>query len=188
LISAGLGVTVPTGSSSRVLIGPTPILEIENQSVHLLPFLAAMSTPRERWYWQAFMQLDVVANGNPARGDVTGQNLTQFGVLHDATLLFLDAAVGYSLYESDGACGLTSISPSAELHYSTTLQDADVAAGNGFVISSPTRRFDVLNLTLGVSFLWRDRLWIRPAMVIPLRDDDDKHFDYEAMVQVDWSL
>jgi hypothetical protein len=188
LISAGLGATLPTGAASRVSVGQTPILEIENQAVHLLPFVAAMSTPRDRWFWQAFMQLDVATNGNPARGDVTGQNLTQFGVLNDATLLFLDAAVGYSLYESDGACGLTSISPTAELHYSTTLQDADVAAGNGFVITSPTQRFDVLNLTLGVSFLWNDRLWVRPGMVIPLRDDDDKHFDYEAMVQIDWSL
>jgi hypothetical protein len=188
LVSAGLGVTVPTGAPARVVVGQTPILEIENQGVHLLPFVAAMSTPSHRWFWQAFAQLDVDTNGNPARGDVTGQNLTQFGVLNDATLLFLDAAVGYSLYERDDACGLTRISPSAELHYSTTLQDTDVVAANGFVIASPTRRFDVLNLTLGVSSLWNDRLWIRPAMVIPLRDDDDKQFDYEAMVQVDWSL
>jgi hypothetical protein len=188
LISAGLGVTAPTGPSSFVFMDQMRILEVNNQAVHLLPFVAAMSTPCDRWYWQAFMQLDVGANGNPARGDITGQNLSQFGVVNDATLLFLDAAVGYSLYESACARGLTRISPMAELHYSTTLQDSDVAEGNGFVISSPTRRFDVLNLTLGVSFLWNDSLSIRPAMVIPLRDDHDKQFDYEAMVQIDWCL
>jgi hypothetical protein len=63
-----------------------------------------------------------------------------------------------------------------------------VVTGNSFVVRSPTRRFDVLNLTLGTSVLWRERLWIRPAMVIPLRDGDDAHFDYEAMVQVDCRL
>jgi hypothetical protein len=188
LISGGLGVAAPTASPSRVLMGQTPILEIENQAVHLLPYLGAMSTPRERWFWQGFLQLDVGTNGNPVHGDVTGQSLSRFGVLQDATLLFADLGVGYSLYENAGECGLTRISPTAELHYSTTLQDTDVAASNDFLIRSPTRRFDVLNLTLGASLLWSDHLWIRPAMVIPLRDDDDEHFDYEAMVQIDWLL
>jgi hypothetical protein len=188
LISAGLGVAAPTGSSTRVLIGQTPILQIENQAVHLLPFLGAMSTPRERWFWQGFLQLDVNTNGDPVRGDVTGRRLSQFGVLQDATLLFADAGVGYALYENADTRGLTRFSPTAELHYSTTLQDTDVAAGNGFLIRSPTPRFDVLNLTLGASFLWNERLWIRPAMVLPLRDDGDRHFDYEAMLQIDWLL
>ena len=188
LISAGLGVAVPTASPSRVLFGQTPILEIENQAVHLLPYLGVMSTPQERWFWQGFLQLDVGTNGNPVQGDVTGQSLSQIGVLQDATLLFADVGVGYSLYQKPGGGGLTSVSPTAELHYSTTLQDTDIADGNGFLVRSPTRRFDVLNLTLGTSLLWNDRLWIRPAMAIPLRDDDDEHFDYEAMVQMDWRL
>lgn len=188
LISAGLGVAVPTAAPTRVLLGQAPILEIENRAVHLLPYLGAMSTPRQRWFWQGFLQLDLATNGNPVRGDVTGQSLGRFGVLQDAALLFADGAVGYALYENAGAGGLTRISPTAELHYSTTLQDTDVATGNGFLIRSPTRRFDVLNLTLGASLLWNDRLWIRPAMVIPLRDGDDEHFDYEALVQIDWLL
>ena len=63
-----------------------------------------------------------------------------------------------------------------------------MVSGNGFVVGSPTRRFDVLNLTLGASLLFNDRLAIRPAMVVPLRDGDDEHFDYEAMLQLDWLL
>ena len=188
LISGGLGVAVPTGSSSRVLVDQTPILEIENHAFHLLPYLGIMSTPHPRWFWQGFLQLDVDTSGNRVRGDVMRQNLTQFGVLQDTTLLFVDTAVGYSVYESAGARGITRISPTAELHYSTTLQDPDVATGSGFFIGSPAGRFDALNLTLGASFVWNDRLWVRPAMVIPLRDEDDQQFDYEAMLQIDWQL
>ena len=45
-------------------------------------------------------------------------------------------------------------------------------------------RFDVLNLTLGVNIILNDSMTIRPAMVIPLSDGNDRQFDYEAMVQV----
>jgi hypothetical protein len=147
-----------------------------------------MSTPSERWFWQGFVQLDVDANGNRARGDVGGQHLSQFGVLHDATLLFVDAGVGYTLYERDCPHGMLRISPTAEIHYSTTLQDTDAVAGNGFVVRSATRRFDVLNLTFGTAVVLNERLAIRPALAFPLRDEDDKQFDLEAMLQIDWLL
>jgi hypothetical protein len=188
LLAGGVGAALPTGASSRVFVGPSPILVIHNDAVHLLPFLGAMSAPGERWFWQGFLQLDVDTNGNRTRGDASGQNLSEFGVLHDATLLFVDAGVGYTLYERDCPHGMVRISPTAEIHYSTTLQDTDEVAGNGLVIGSATRRFDVLNITLGTTVLLNDRLAIRPAMVIPLRDDDDKQFDYEAMLQFDWLL
>jgi hypothetical protein len=188
LISSGLGVAVPTSEDTRVLLGGgQEILRIESQAVHLLPFVALMATPSERVFFQSFLQLDIDANGNRVSGDLTGQAPRQIGVLQDSTLLFVDVGAGYLLYQNPDSCGITGISPVAELHYSTTLQDADFVAGNGLDIRGLTRRFDTLNFTLGTNFAWRDKISIRPAMVIPLRDDDDKQFDYEAIVQVNVS-
>ncbi len=183
LFSAGLGVTVPTGSDSRLFFpNGQQILQIDNEAVHLLPFVAVMSQPNDRWFWQGFLQFDVDTNGNPVRGDLSGQNLSQFGVLQDTTLMFVDFGFGYQLYQNPYGT-IAGIAPMAEVHYATTIQDADFADGNGFMIRDFTNRFDVVNLTLGLNIFGRNGGSIRPGFVIPLRSGDDDQFDYEAQIQ-----
>lgn len=183
LLSAGLGVAMPTGSDSRLFLpNGQQVLHIDNESVHLLPFVAALSSPNDRWFWQSFLQFDVDTNGNPIRGDLSGRNLSQFGILQDTTLMFVDFGVGYQLYQNP-CCNISGISAVTELHYATTLQDADFANGNGFMIRDFSNRFDVVNLTLGLNIFGRNGGSIRPAVVIPLRTGDDKQFDYEAQLQ-----
>ena len=75
------------------------------------------------------------------------------------------------------SCG---IAASAELHYATALQSSDSITVGSLDIRNLINRFDVVNLTLGVNVLTNRNFSIRPAMVIPLNDDQ---FDYEAMVQ-----
>ena len=53
----------------------------------------------------------------------------------------------------------------------------------GLNITSLVNRYDVVNLTLGASVLVNDSFTVRPAMVLPLNDDQ---FDYEAMVQMNF--
>jgi hypothetical protein len=183
LISAGLGVAVPTGSDSRLFLpNGQQVLHINNNAVHLLPFVAALSSPSDRWFWQGFLQFDVDTNGNSIRGDLSGRNLNQFGVLQDTPLMFADVAGGYQLYQNPYGT-IAGIAPVAELHYATTLQDADFANGNGFMLRDFSNRFDVVNLTLGTNILGRNGASIRPAFVIPLRTGDNKQFDYELQVQ-----
>lgn len=183
LISAGVGLAVPSAADTIVKFGPTEILRIENEAYHVLPYVAAMSAPTERWFWQGFVQWDLDLNGNTAKGDVSGLNVRRFGVVNDAALMFVDFGAGYRIYQNPCAC-LRNITAIAELHYATTLQDADVVEGNGFRIEGFTNRFDVIDLTLGGAFRFGERTVIRPGVVIPLKDGDDKHFDYEATVQM----
>lgn len=182
LMSVGVGVTVPTGDDASVFnTSGQQILDLEHESSHLLPFLAMLHTYDSGWYWQAFVQLDVDTNGNPLRADMTGANLQPVGVLQDQTLMFVDVGAGYWL--TDPSQGTPAIAATAEIHWVSTLQDADVINTNNLNITSILNRFDVVNLTLGASVLVNDSFTIRPAMVIPLSDDQ---FDYEAMVQMNF--
>ena len=74
----------------------------------------------------------------------------------------------------------------AEFHWASTLQNADTVNADGLNITSISNRYDVINLSLGASVLVNDSFTIRPAMVIPLADDDGAQFDYEAMVQMNF--
>lgn len=186
--SAGIGFGIPTGGDSRVFAANGPqIINLQHEGFHVLPYVAALQTCDSGWYWQSFVQLDVAASGNRVEADVTGANLQPVGTLQDQTLLFVDVGIGRWLTappaESDGG---PAVAATAEIHYSTTLNNADVVQGSGLSITSQANRYDVVNLTLGASVLLNDRFTIRPAMVVPLSGDDDRQFDYEAMVQMNY--
>jgi len=185
LVSAGFGLTVPTGDDARVF---TPsgqqIIDLKHSSTHLLPFLAMLHTYDSGWYWQSFLQLDIDLNGNLISADMTGTNLTSVGVLQDQTLMFVDLGVGYWLRSPDQ--GTPAVAATAELHWVSTLQNADTVNAAGLDITSISNRYDVINLSLGASVLVNESFTIRPAMVIPLADGDGQQFDYEAMVQMNF--
>jgi hypothetical protein len=186
LYAAGMAVGLPTADDSRLVRGTDPILVIDNRAVQLVPYGAMIWQPLERWFLQGFLQVDVAANGNPVAGDATGQSLPQIGKFQDTPLLFADVAASYLLYDCPADCGLTRIVPSAELHYSTTLRDADVVTSSGLFLTDISRRYDVLNMTLGMHFSYANGLVVSPAMCLPLREDDDEQFDYEAQLQLNW--
>jgi hypothetical protein len=180
VLSSGLGLTVPTANNSRVFTTTgTRILELHHQSVHLLPFLAMLRASECGWYWQSFLQLDIAANGDPVDFDIAGANLNRVGVLQDQTLLLADIGVGYWLVGGPGDES-PGIAATAELHYTTALQQADAIRLGALNLTSSLNRFDALNFTTGLNIAINDRMNIRPAFVIPLADDI---FDYEAMVQ-----
>jgi hypothetical protein len=185
LIAGGFGVTLPTGDDAGVF---TPnglqLIDLQHESVHFLPYLAMVHSYESGLFWQGFLQMDVDASGDPINADLTGAKLQPVGVLQDQTLLFFDFGAGYWL--NDPEEGLPAVAATAEIHYVTTLQDADVVNAGGLNITSITNRYDVLNLTLGASILANESFTVRPAMVIPLSGDDDDQFDYEAMVQMNF--
>ncbi len=185
VVSAGFGLTIPTGDDARVFnTSGQQIIDIDHVSTHLLPYVAMLRTYDSGWYWQSFVQLDIDLNGNPISADMTGTNLQLVGVLQDQTLLFVDVGVGYWLHGPDQ--GLPAIAATAELHWASTLQNADVVGAAGLNITSASNRYDVVNLSLGTSILVNDSFTVRPAMVIPLASGDGEQFDYEAMVQMNF--
>lgn len=183
LASAGLGLTLPTADNSRVFdANGAQIMELDHRSVRLMPYLGAMQGYESGWYWQSFVQLDIAANGDSLAVDMTGTNLQQIGVLQEPTVLFVDFGAGRWIMGSPGS-GSPAVAATAELHYATTLQDADAINAAGVVITNTINRYDVLNLTLGLNIALSDRIQIRPAFVTPLNDD---LFDSEAMLQANF--
>jgi hypothetical protein len=138
--------------------------------------------------WQAFLQLDVDAGGNPVV-IVGSEGPAPAGRLRDATLMFIDMGFTYRwLEDRDGL--IRSVTPFAEVHYSGTLEDIPgVTFGNPgqfqIDLSPPGQRYDVVNLSLGAHLQLGERVFVRPGIVIPLRERDiDRQFDYEVGVQV----
>lgn len=185
LLSGGVGFSLPTADDNQVARPGDlrEILRVQNEAVHLLPFLGLIATPSDKLFVQSFFQLDVDANGSSVRGDLMAMNLQPIGVIQDPTLMFLDLSVGYWLYDDPCAGCVTGVASIVEVHYTTTLNESDLIDQAGFLVGDLSNRFDILNLTLGTHFEFKDRYSLRPGFVIPLRDGDDRQFDFEFFVQ-----
>lgn len=193
-LGAGMAIETPTGADVITRLG-TKRIRFQNEAAHLLPYVGFLWAPGDsRWGWGdglffgGFAQIDINTTGSPV--EVLGPNPlanTQLGLLNDQNLGFLDVAGGYWLYRNPDAPRLTGLAAMAELHYTTTLQDADRIAGtvnNGaFVINGDGNRFDVLNATLGVQALLFETSSLRVAGAFPLGDENRRLFDAEVQVQ-----
>ncbi len=188
LTTAGLGIRIPTAADGRVLLAGNEVFRVEHKSLHLAPFVAMLGArPEEKIFWQAFLQVDVAANGNPVTMQASPTERATLGVLQDATLLFADAAVGYRwIEEREGL--VKAVTPMLELHYTSTLNESDSfqfdIGAIGFNIVDEALRYNILNLTAAVDLKISDRLFIRPAMSFPLRTGSDRLYDFEAGIQV----
>ncbi len=178
----GLAVVVPTGSDASVsFAGSSTRIDFENDATHLLPYIAVQSSPDENWFFHVFAQVDIAANENEVT--LSGPGFTESDSLADQTLLYLDASAGYWWYRTTDDVALTGLASVVELHYTTTLNDADSAQLSGTFIGNFENRYDVLNLTAGVHSEWNGNTAIRVAVVVPL-DRDERFFDSETQVSV----
>ena len=186
-VAAGIATTAPTGSNANIFI---PILQtritVENDSVHLLPYIAAQFTPDENWFFHSFAQIDVAANPNGISLSVPGAP-TRGGSLSEQTLMYLDASAGYWWFRSDDDEGLTGLASILEVHYTTTLNDAqqnDLGTNGFFNAGNGQNRFDVVNLTVGAHSEWWQHTSVRAAVVVPLRSENNRFFDSEFQLSL----
>lgn len=178
----GLAVVAPTGSDASVTFqNSNSRIDFENEAVHLLPYFAVQLSPDENWFFHAFCQVDIAANENEV--SLVGNGFTDSDSLADQTLLYLDVSAGYWWYQSTEGSGLTGLASVVELHYTTTLNDADKATLNGAFIGNFENRYDVLNLTAGLHSEWNKNIALRVAVVVPL-DRDERFFDSETQVSL----
>jgi hypothetical protein len=193
-VGAGMSIETPTGSDTQTRIGTTR-LQFNNEATHLLPYIGFVWSPGDpRWGWGSgwfatgFAQIDVAASSNTVGvlgpGGMTSQTL---GKLTEQNLGFLDVGVGYWLFRDPDAPRMTGLAAIAEIHYTSTLQDADQLLG--FVdgapipIGNPANRFDVVNGTVGVQMLLFDTSSLRVGGVFPIGNEDRRLFDSEIQVQ-----
>jgi hypothetical protein len=190
-LSAGFSLTTPTGSD---VVGNVNAIDftIENESVHIMPFVGFYrSLLHDRAYIQAFAQLDLDLNGNSVTGTDTF-NVPFKRVYQDQNLLYFDLSGGYWLYQNP-CCHIQGLAGILELHYTTTVQDTDVAAVNdGFstlAIGNVLNRVDIFTLTVG-THVELQRSNLRAGFVVPLGGDElpsfginERPFDWELAIQ-----
>jgi hypothetical protein len=201
--------------------------EIENETWGISPCLAAAGTPTDKTFVNAFAQVEVPLNQSSWRfreQDVDLELLfdptvslvnspiprdqqhiqydrTASGKIEDQHLLHLDIGGGYWLYRNPCHHSLTGVAGLMELHYTGTLDDADIVT----VPETPIRTFDstgligplpaprlgnvanrvnILNYTIGGVVTLGQHTTLATGYVVPLRDGQDRTFDGELNVQL----
>lgn len=185
-VATGLGINLPTGSDASGRVGDVGY-EVSNEGVYFLPFVGIAGTPFDDAFYQAFAQLDIAGSGNPLEiSDFRGSR--EVGKINDQTLLFLDATGGVWLYRNPESriAGLASI---LELHYTTTLQDADMVGTTGgrfnslLIFGNCDDHLDILNGTVGLHTVLKNGTTVRVAGVFPL-SESNRLFDAEVQAAI----
>lgn len=179
--SSGMAVTVPTADDVRVAwYDGTPLVNIDNESVHLMPFIGLLFTPNDRFFAQAFLQYDVDTNGCPVAINTEGTGLLSSGRVNDATFQFLDIGIGYwSLPAGSGGDCLTGVAWTGELHWNQSLGATDTITNGAWTIGDFSRNISNWDLTLGCHLELRDLTTLTLAYVTPLGGGSDRQFDGE---------
>ncbi len=151
-VAAGLGIALPTADNINVYgQSGSQLLSVENESVHLIPFLACLYTPQGADYFvQVFVTLDVDANGNAVNADVGSGSLEQIGIWNDQSLASGSLTVGKYLFQNYSRSSIVkSFSAVSELHYTGTASDADTVDSGPFLLGNANHDLSLLNGTFG---------------------------------------
>ena len=180
-LAMGLQIATPTADDTRLNTkdGIT-LVRIDNQAVHLEPFVGGVWAPTQRFFTQFFMQWDVDANGNQTLVNPVGRGLVNAGRLQDPTFQYVDVAMGYWLRQDRHFTRrLTGVAAVAELHWNRSLQSTDVVTSNDFVIGTEENDLEVYNLTLGCFFEFKNNTTVLLGYSTPLGGGNDQQFDGE---------
>jgi hypothetical protein len=181
-LSIGMQVMLPTADDTQVqLANGTPLVRIENESVHLMPFVGLLLTPNDRLFMQAFVQVDTDTEGNPILVTDFAGGLVPVGELDDVTFLYVDLSLGYWLFRSNSSRGLTGIAPTLELHINRALDDPQILQAGPLRVGGVNPLLDSTNLVVGTMFEWGQNTTLTLGYAAPL-DDEDRQFDGELRV------
>ena len=186
-LSLGMTITVPTADDvAGVLADGTQLARIENEAVHLMPFVGWLWTPNPCFFAHGFLQYDVAANGNPVAVDRVGDGLEHVGYLNDTAFQYVDVGIGWWAYRScPRMCRwrLRSVALTAELHWNTSLQDGDHIEDDDFLVGNTATNVEVWDATVGMHVRLCDTT-ISLAYITPLGGGEDQPFDGEFRLTV----
>jgi hypothetical protein len=180
-IAYGCGIGLPTGSNLDTFVDGDQIT-IQNDAVHLLPYIGFFDQLSEDWFFQGFFGLDFATTGNDV---VIGPPGRIVGRYNEQNLAHADLSLGRWLYRNPDAMYGQGLAGVFELHYTTTIQDSDRLAvqairggGNG-ILGNSANRLDLLNLTAGLHWQITEVSNFRVGCAVPLRVNPDRAFDAE---------
>jgi hypothetical protein len=186
-VSGGLGVSLPTATGTRArLADGTDLVRIRNESVVLTPFIAALFTPTDELFAQAWYAVGFDAGGNPVEANAALTGLQPAGRLYDAALSQLDAQIGYWLFRAaDPDALLQGLAPFVEAHYNAGLGHGSVLS-SGLAQIGDSRNFNELNLSAGVTAWIAGNFTLTVGAVVPLLQAPDRTFDYQVGIRGNW--
>lgn len=188
LASAGAGVTLPTADDVSVLRPDgSRLVEIQSKSVHIQPFVGWAYAPASSWFAQGFLQFDFDTNGNPVLID-SGTGLASAGRINDANFVFADASVGYWLYESETDSLVQRIAPTAELHWSKSIQNTDVVQAGSVQVGNFRDNIDILTGLIGFNVMMKGQTQLSLGYGAPLTTGADQPFDGAFRMMLQTSL
>lgn len=194
-------------------------LRASNETIYLAPFVAWLYTPQDspRFFHQGFLQVEAAANNSTVKIHGDGFNVINFPTLGPVntltvvpaalseaelfaqTLLRLNLGIGCTLHENPADSWLKRLIGLAELHYTSTLNDANFTTvteltfltdfpfldplANPVVVGNAANRVDILNAALGVT-AEVGNLVVTNGFVAPIRSGADRGFDFEYNLQV----
>ncbi len=150
VLAAGLGVLLPTGDDVVVQVNGADVLRIENESVHLVPFLAWGYSPQgSSRFAHAFMTYDFDTTGNSV-STLVGTDLVPFGVWNTTNIASLNVGYGGWVHEVMCPCDRRQgLAWSTELHYAGSINDPDIITDGVQTLGSADDDLSVLNATIG---------------------------------------
>jgi hypothetical protein len=193
--------------------------QVGNETVSISPFLALLAIPTERFFAQGFFQFDFPVNtspvtytetvplnvGEPFVATTPGTLTPPFTVnssIREQTLVQLDLGTGYWLFRNPEGHRLTGIAPTVEMHYTTTLSNANIVTlpRDPSIIVTPNalltppaptvgnrnNRLDILDLTIGSTFEFARRFTLATGFSLPMKGQDNRTFDWEFQLQLNY--
>jgi hypothetical protein len=182
-IAAGCGIGLPTGSNLDAFIDGDQVT-VQNDAVHLLPYIGFFDQYNDDWFLQGFFGLDFAANGNDIVFTQTGTNVGRY---NEQNLMYADLSLGRWLYRNPEATYTQGLAAIFELHYTTAIQDSDFVVfqanrGGGIgTLSSLANRLDILNVTAGMHWQITPVSNFRVGCCVPVRTAPDRVFDAEIL-------
>lgn len=170
ILATGLGARSPT-ANDLTFSGGTTTIEVENQSLHLLPYLGLLLTPGDTFFGQAVVQVDVDVNGNGVFQTTGNLPRTFQGDLRDQTFLFTSFTVGAWLYDDPCADRLTSAAGTIELHHSTTVSDPDTINTETLAITQNQDDFNSSTIIAGLHLFYAGGAQVTFGYGVPVGDD-----------------
>lgn len=173
-LSAGLALSIPTADDIDIrLANGTPLIALQNESVHLGPFLAGLYAPNDHFFAQGFLQFDFDVHGREVLFNSTGSGLTSAGRLTDTSYVFADAGIGYWLTHPTQSVHPTALL--AEVHYNGSLNTGDIVQTGNFQVGDGASAVDLLNLTIGASVTLSHNTNLSAGYVTPLASSDEQY-------------
>jgi hypothetical protein len=181
LVSAGLGLSLPTCDDSRMFLNGQPVIDIQNHAVLLQPLFGAAWAPNDRLYAQLGLQFDFDPSGNPVEVLRTTGSLYRAGVLRDQHYAFLSGAAGYWVYQNNAAW-LRGVALQGELHYDSSFGPQHMVQDGNVLVADLSSQTDVLNGTAGVIANVGDRGSLGLGVSFPLTGN--RVYDWNLIAQL----